>query len=248
MSTDVSPHALVTGANRGIGLEIARQLAHRGLHVLLTGRREDRAREAAEELAGEGLAVTPLQLDVTDADSIHRAASTIASDYGTLDVLVNNAAVRVEKYGNLPSQQPLDDWRTTFETNLLGVVSTTRALLPMLHRANAARIVNVSSLLGSNTTHCDATSYAYSDTFKSLPAYSASKSALNSWTIHLAYELRHTPIKVNAVHPGYTRTGLNDGEGDQQPSDGALTSVEMALLPPDGPTGTYRHFDTTLPW
>lgn len=240
--------ALVTGANRGIGIEIVRQLAERGVHVLLTGRDEHRIREAADRLAGERLTVTPIRLDITDTASIEHAAAIVARDYGKLDILVNNAAVRLEKYGNRPSEQPLGDWRTTFETNILGVVSTTQAFLPLLRCAEAARIVNVSSLLGSNSTHSDTTSYAYSDTFKSLPAYSASKSALNSWTIHLAYELRHTPIKVNAVHPGYTRTELNDGEGNQQPSEGAITSVEMALLAPDGPTGTYRHFDTVVPW
>lgn len=248
MSTNGPLNALVTGANRGIGFEIARQLAQRGVHVLLTGRNKDRVHEAADVLTGEGLIVTALHLDTTDTDSTRRAATTVAGDHGKLDILVNNAAVRVEKYGIVPSRQPLSDWHTTFETNIFGVVSTTQALLPLLHRAIAARIVNVSSLLGSNSTHCDTASYAYSDTFKSLPAYSASKSALNSWTIHLAYELRNTPIKVNSVHPGYTRTGLNDGDGDQHPSEGARTSVDMALLPADGPTGTYRHFDTTLPW
>ncbi|OWQ90116.1 short-chain dehydrogenase [Roseateles terrae] len=251
--TDAGPNAarqiaLVTGANRGIGLEICRQLAAEGVRVLLSGRRAEAAAEAARQLVSEGLDVEAVVLDVTDARSIEAAAAGIGQRYGRLDILVNNAAIRLESYGRRPSQQPLTQWHQTFATNLFGVVAVTQALLPLLQRAPAARIVNVSSLLASLGTHSDPASYAYSDMFKSLPAYSASKSALNAWTVHLAYELRETPIKVNAVHPGYTRTDMNDGAGDLEPRQGASTSVRMALLGPDGPTGQYVHLGRQIPW
>ncbi|CAL9592812.1 3-oxoacyl-[acyl-carrier-protein] reductase FabG [Streptomyces sp. enrichment culture] len=248
MSDQTSRLALVTGANRGIGYETARQLAAEGVRVLLAGRDREAVAAAAGELRGAGLAVEPLVLDVTDTDSIREAAAEVERTYGRLDILVNNAAIRVEEYGRKPSQQPLAQWRETFDTNLFGVVEVTRAFLPLLLRSPAGRVVNLSSLLGSIGTHGDPDSYAYSDMFKSLPAYSASKSAVNSWTVHLAYELRDTPVKVNAVHPGYTRTGMNDGEGELEIPDGARTGVAMALLDDDGPTGTYTHRGATVPW
>ncbi|MGX1130330.1 NAD(P)-dependent dehydrogenase (short-subunit alcohol dehydrogenase family) [Streptomyces glaucescens] len=248
MSDQTSRLALVTGANRGIGYETARQLAAEGVRVLLAGRDREAVAAAAGELRGAGLAVRPLVLDVTDADSIREAAAEVERTYGRLDILVNNAAIRVEEYGRKPSQQPLAQWRETFDTNLFGVVEVTRAFLPLLLRSPAGRVVNLSSLLGSIGTHGNPDSYAYSDMFKSLPAYSASKSAVNSWTVHLAYELRDTPVKVNAVHPGYTRTGMNDGEGELEIPDGARTGVAMALLDDDGPTGTYTHRGETVPW
>jgi NAD(P)-dependent dehydrogenase (short-subunit alcohol dehydrogenase family) len=244
------PHlvALVTGANQGIGFETARQLAAHGVHVLVSGRDAARVDAAVGALVDLGLPVTSLVLDVTDTDSVKRAAERVDAEFGRLDILVNNAAIRIEPYDTPPSEQPLDAWRTTFETNTFGVVATTQAFLPLLQRSPAARIVNVSSLLGSVGTHSGTDSYVYSDAFKSLPAYSASKSALNSWTVHLAYELRDTPIKVNAAHPGYSRTSMNDGDGDQSAADGARTSVTLALLPADGPTGTFTHVGASIPW
>jgi NAD(P)-dependent dehydrogenase (short-subunit alcohol dehydrogenase family) len=240
--------ALVTGATRGIGLETARQLAEGGVHVLLAGRSPDRAAQAASRLRARGADVEACALDVTREASIAALAEDIERRHGRLDILVNNAAIRIEEYGRRPSEQPLGSWRETFETNLFGVVAVTQALLPLIRRSAAGRIVNVSSLLASLGTHSDAASYAYSPKFKSLPAYSASKSAVNSWTVHLAYELRDTPIKVNAVHPGYTKTDMNEGDGELDVSVGARTSVRMALLDRDGPSGSYVHMDQTLPW
>jgi NAD(P)-dependent dehydrogenase (short-subunit alcohol dehydrogenase family) len=231
MSTHHPKIALVTGANRGIGHEIARQLAQRGARVLLSGRRPAAVAEAAAALRAESCDVEGLVLDVTNPESIATAAARVADRYGRLDILVNNAAIRVEAY-----------------TNLFGVVAVTQAFLPLIRKSAAGRIVNVSSLLASLTTHNDKSSYAYSPMFKSLPAYSASKSAVNSWTVHLAYELRDTPIKVNAVHPGYTKTDLNDGAGDLDVAIGASTSVSMALLDGDGPSGQYVHLGECLPW
>ncbi|CCH31809.1 SDR family oxidoreductase [Actinosynnema sp. NPDC047251] len=240
--------ALVTGANRGIGREIARQLAGHGIHVLLSGRDRDAVTGAARALRGEGLDVEPLVLDVTSSESISAAAAEVELRHGSLDILVNNAGVRVEQYGKKPSEQSLREWRETFDTNLFGVVEVTIAFLPLIRRSPAGRIVNVASMLASLTRHSDVGSYTYSDTFKALPAYSASKSGVNSWTVHLAYELRDTPIKVNSVHPGYTKTDMNDGAGDLDVQTGARTGVGMALLDDDGPTGSYVHMGEVVPW
>jgi NAD(P)-dependent dehydrogenase (short-subunit alcohol dehydrogenase family) len=248
MSHVYSRIALVTGANRGIGHEIARQLSESGAHTLVAGRRRAAVTDAVMSMRGMGLDVAPLHLDVTKPASIAAAASEVSEKYGRLDILVNNAGIRIEEYGKPPSAQPIELWRSTFDTNLFGVVEVTTAFLPLIHKSAAGRIVNVSSLLASLTEHSDASSYVYSDLFKSLPAYSASKSALNSWTVHLAYELRDSPIKVNSVHPGYTKTDMNDGAGDLDVSVGARTSVEMALLGTDGPSGKYVHLGSTLPW
>jgi NAD(P)-dependent dehydrogenase (short-subunit alcohol dehydrogenase family) len=240
--------ALVTGANRGIGLEIARQLAERDVHVILTGRDREATVEAAARLRSARLDVEALALDVTRTDSISAAAAEVGGKYGHLDVLVNNAGIRVERDNSQPSERSLRQWRETFDTNLFGVVEVTVAFLPLIRRSAAGRIVNVSSLLASLSTHSDPASYVYSPEFKSYPAYSASKSALNSWTVHLAYELRDTPIRVNAVHPGYTKTGMNDGAGDLEIPMGARTSVTMALLGDDGPSGSYVHMGKVVPW
>lgn len=248
MTTHQSKTALVTGANRGIGFEVARQLAENGVHVLLTGRNREAVVEAAATLRSTGLDVEALVLDVTKMDSIRAAAAEVERKYGRLDILVNNAGIRIEQYGKQPSEQPLRQWRETFDTNLFGVVEVSIAFLPLIRQSPAGRIVNVSSLLASLTKHSDLTSYTYSPAFKSLPAYSASKSAVNSWTVHLAYELRDTPIKVNSVHPGYTKTDLNDGEGEFDVPTGARTSVRMALLGSDGPSGSYVHMDDVVPW
>ncbi len=248
MLTPPSKIALVTGANRGIGLEITRQLAGKGIRVLLSGRDHAAVEEAAANLRGTGLDVEGLQLDVTDSQSIAAAAKELDAKYGRLDILVNNAAIRIEEYGKQPSEQSLAEWRKTFDTNLFGLVEVTIAVLPLIRRSPAGRIVNVSSLLASLALHSDPDSYTYSPTFKSLPAYSAAKSAVNSWTVHLAYELRDTPIKVNSAHPGYTKTDMNDGAGDLEPADGAATSVSLALLDEDGPTGSYLHAGKVLPW
>lgn len=249
-ASDTSPSekvALVTGATRGIGRETVRQLAQAGVRTLLAGRSRDKAVEAALKLQGEGLPVEAIVLDVTDPASISAAADEVARKHGRLDILINNAGIIAEdKNLPKPSQQPLRAWRETFDTNLFAVVATTQAFLPLLRAAPAARVVNVSSVLGSLTAHSDPSSFVYD--FKSIPAYSASKSALNAWTVHLAHELRDTPIKVNAVHPGYVKTDMNAGEGELDIPAGARTSVSTALLGPDGPSGGFVHLGETLPW
>jgi NAD(P)-dependent dehydrogenase (short-subunit alcohol dehydrogenase family) len=237
--------ALVTGATRGIGTETVRQLAEAGVTTLLAGRDAARTKAAADKLKAEGLSVEPIVLDVTKSDSIAKAVAEVESKYGHLDILVNNAGILVDDMGKAPSEQTLPAWRETFETNLFAVVEVTQAFLPLLKAAPAARIVNVSSMLGSLTLHVDPNSPIYG--FK-VPAYDASKSALNSWTVHLAYELRDTPIKVNAIHPGYVQTEMNGGQGEIDVPTGAKSSVGMALIGEDGPTGSFTYLGDTLPW
>lgn len=237
--------ALVTGATRGIGLETVRQLAQAGVTTLLAGRDAGRAKEAADKLKAEGLPVEPIVLEVTSADSIAKAVAEVTSRYGKLDILVNNAGILVDDMGKAPSEQTQKAWRETFDTNLFAVVEVTQAFLPLLKAAPAARVVNVSSQLGSITLHVDPNSPIYN--FK-LPAYDASKSALNSWTVHLAYELRDTPIKVNAIHPGYVQTDMNGGHGEIDVPTGAKSSVGMALIDASGPTGSFTYLGKTLPW
>ncbi len=236
--------ALVTGATRGIGLETVRQLAAAGVHTLLAGRDRAKTDDAARTLQTEGLSVSAIALDVTDAASITTAVEAVAREHGRLDILVNNAGIFTDDVAKPPSEQSLQTWRETFETNVFGVVAVTKAFLPLLRKSDAGRIVNVSSLLGSLAHHSDPASPIYD--FK-VPAYDASKSAVNSWTVHLAYELRDSAIKVNAVHPGSVKTDMNAG-GDLDVVEGARTSVAMALLNGSGPNGSFVHQGEVLPW
>ncbi|HCH0557246.1 TPA: SDR family oxidoreductase [Pseudomonas aeruginosa] len=241
--------ALVTGATRGIGAETVRQLAQAGVHVILAGRNQEAATQAAKSLQAEGLSVEALQLDVTDTASITAAVQAVQGRHGKLDILVNNAGIVADESGKPPSEQSLQTWRKTFDTNLFGLVETTQAFLPLIKASDAGRIVNVSSALGSLTLHSDPDSFIYH--FK-IPAYDVSKSAVNAWTIHLAYELRDTPVKVNTVHPGYVKTEMNYSDGEQRGEidvpEGAKTSVQMALIGADGPTGSFTYLGQVLPW
>lgn len=237
--------ALVTGATRGIGRETVRQLAEAGVHTLLAGRNRDRAVEAALQLQAQGLPVEAIALDVTDPASIAAAASDVEQRHGRLDILINNAGILADETDKKVSEQTLDAWRTTFDTNLFGVIAVTQAFLPLLHKSAAGRIVNVSSILGSLALHQDPASPIYD--FK-LPAYNVSKSAVNAWTVQLAYELRDSAIKVNTIHPGYVKTDMNAGEGELEVADGARTSVRLALIDDNGPQGGYYYLEQVLPW
>ena len=237
--------ALVTGATRGIGFETVRQLAAEGVHTLLAGRDPARAAAAAAVLQADGLPVEPIRLDVTDASSIAAAAKEVEQRHGRLDILVNNAGIILDNLERKPSEQPLAAWRDTFETNVFGLVAVTQAFLPLLHASTSARIVNVSSILGSISLHLDPTSFVYD--FKA-PAYNVSKTAVNAWTAQLAHELRGSRIKVNTIHPGYVKTDINKGEGELEVADGARTSVRLALIGDEGPNGGYFYRDEVLPW
>lgn len=237
--------ALVTGATRGIGLETVRQLAGNGVHTLLAGRSRESAVQAALKLQAEGLPVEALVLDVTDSASIAAAVADVTGKHGRLDILVNNAGILIDDPALKVSQQTQDVWRRTFDTNVFGLIAVTQGFLPLLHKSDAGRIVNVSSILGSVELHDTPGSPIYD--FK-VPAYNVSKSAVNAWTVQLAYELRDSRIKVNTIHPGYVRTDMNAGEGAMDIPDGARTSVRLALIGADGPQGGFFHLDDTLPW
>ena len=234
--------SLVTGANKGIGLETAKQLAALGHHVILAARDPAKAAEAARALGGR---VEPLALDVTDAASIAAAVAAVQQKHGRLDVLVNNAGVLLDAGDKKPSEQTLATWRQTFDTNVFGLVAVTQAFLPLLRKSAGARIVNLSSILGSNTLHQQKDSGIYD--YK-VPAYNVSKSAVNAWTVHLAHELKDTPHKVNAAHPGHVQTDMGGASAPMAIPDGAKTSVQLATLPADGPNGGYFHLGETLPW
>jgi NAD(P)-dependent dehydrogenase (short-subunit alcohol dehydrogenase family) len=249
-----SPVALVTGANKGIGREIARVLATRGFTVLVGSRDLARGEAAARDMLGDARAI---QLDVTQADSITAAAARVRDELGRLDVLVNNAGIARNsddgtpasldniRRESTPSRASLSLVRAVFETNVFGVIALTQALLPLLREAPAARIVNVSSSLGS-LTRLSAPEYAHLRVGG--VAYAPSKSALNAVTVAFAQELVGTPIKVNAVCPGYTATDLNDHSGTRSVVEAARRPVELALLGADGPTGTLSSDEGPVPW
>jgi NAD(P)-dependent dehydrogenase (short-subunit alcohol dehydrogenase family) len=234
--------AVVTGANKGIGFEIARQLARRGHTVYVGARDPARGREAAEKLRGEGLDARPLPLDVTDDASVAAAAAAL-EEVGRLDALVNNAGVAIDD--GPPSRVSQDALRRTYETNVFGVVRVTQALLPLLRRSDAGRIVNLSSSLGSLARNSDP-SWPFASV--KLLAYNSSKSALNAITVQLAWELRDTPIKVNAADPGYVATGMNRHQGVRSVEQGAATPVRLATLPADGPSGGFFDDAGPVPW
>ena len=237
--------ALITGANKGIGLETARQLGQQGITVLVGARDEAKGNQAAEELRKAGLDAHGIVIDVNNADSIQKAAARIERDYGRLDILVNNAGVMIDDQKKKPSEQSLDVWRKTFETNLFGLIATTQALLPLLRKSAGGRIVNLSSILGSINLHATPGSPIYD---MKLPAYNVSKSAVNAYTVQLAYELKDTTIKVNAAHPGWVKTEMGGEGATMDIPDGAKTSVALATIGADGPNGAYMHMGETLPW
>jgi NAD(P)-dependent dehydrogenase (short-subunit alcohol dehydrogenase family) len=236
--------ALVTGANKGIGYEVARGLAKQGMTVFLGCRDMARAEKAASQLAQEGLAATPLHLDVTRPETIAAAVAQVDQAHGKLDVLVNNAGIARE-WQFKPSQVDLGLVKEIYETNLLGPIAVIQAMLPLLLCSPAGRIVNVSSSLGSLALTSDPGS-----PLSQLPClgYSSSKAALNAVTVQFANELRGTPVKVNAVCPGYVATDLNNHSGPRTPEQGARVAIQMATIPQDGPTGGYFNEDGRIPW
>jgi NAD(P)-dependent dehydrogenase (short-subunit alcohol dehydrogenase family) len=239
--------ALVTGSNRGLGFEITRQLAQRGATVILAARDAAKAERAASELREEGLDVRHAQLDVTDPASARSVAEQVRAEHGTLDILVNNAGILPEWTGHPQEAVDAALFRETFETNLLGVVNVTQHLLPLLRSSDDGRIVNVSSTMGSLTDQSNPTSPYYSTV---VPAYQASKAALNSVTICLAKSLSSTPIKVNAVCPGFVQTDLTPINRDQTPltaADAAEVVLRYALEEP-GTTGGFFDREGVVRW
>ena len=244
--------ALVTGANKGIGLQIAKDLVKRGLIVLVGSRNIQNGEAAAKAVGNDAHAI---QLDVTNQASIAAAAEHIRKEFGRLDVLVNNAGIA---YGgkpgvpfeermktNIPSVSPLDNIRNVFETNVFGTIAVTQAMLPLLRESPAGRIVNMGSSSGSLTLNADPT-YGHRRMFGA--AYSPSKTAVHAISLAFAIELEKTNIKVNIACPGFTATDLNNFRGTRTVEQGAREAVRLALIGPDGPTGTFSDEAGQVPW
>jgi NAD(P)-dependent dehydrogenase (short-subunit alcohol dehydrogenase family) len=228
--------ALVTGANRGIGLEVVRQLARRGFDVLLGARDAGKGEAAADALKGQGLKVTYVPLDVTDAGSVETAARFVAERFGRLDVLVNNAAILYDSWQRA-AEADLDTVREAFETNTLGPWRMSQAFLPLLGRSGHGRIVNVSSESGSLDAMGGGT-----------PAYGVSKAALNVLTRKLADELRPSRVLVNSVCPGWVATEMGGADAPRTVEEGAASVVWAATLPDSGPTGGFFRDGEPLAW
>jgi NAD(P)-dependent dehydrogenase (short-subunit alcohol dehydrogenase family) len=245
--------ALVTGANQGVGLQVAKELVANGVTVLVGSRDFARGQAAA---SGIGQGAIALQLDVTNSASIAAAAQRIGEEFGRLDLLVNNAAISNTRKGPVSLQEyaetsrasnaSLDEVRAVWETNVFGVLAVYQAMLPLLRASSDARIVNVSSGVGSLTTNADP-AFPFHAMFG--PVYPASKAALNAVTLAMMIELESTAIKVNLVSPAFTSTNLNGYAGTESVEDGSREVVRVALLGPDGPTGTFTRWEnTTIPW
>ena len=238
--------ALITGANKGIGKEIARQLLVLGDYQVFIGSRDElRGQEAVEDLRAAGLTdVHLLVLDVTSDDSVKHAAELLASQVPALDVLVNNAGVSLAGVRTALTET-LDEFKYTYEANVFGPVRVTNAFIPLLKQSKHGRIVNLSSGLGAFSVTTDANSKWYPVEALS---YNSSKSALNQITVSYAKALKEFGIKVNAANPGYTITDMNGGQGDQTVEFGAHASVFLATLPDDGPTGSFYDKDGVHAW
>jgi NAD(P)-dependent dehydrogenase (short-subunit alcohol dehydrogenase family) len=238
--------ALITGANKGLGFEMARQLGQQGVTVVLAARDAAKGEAAAAKLKGEGIHAHFVKLDVIDRADYPAAYKFLEDKFGRLDILINNAGIAGEGLGTGRVATTTDELlRRVFETNYFSVVALTNALLPLIAKSDAGRIVNMSSILGSQTLHADPKSPIYDK--KSL-AYDSSKAALNSFTIHLAFDLRDTKIKVNSAHPGWVKTDMGTDAAPMELPDGAKTGVALALLGEDGPSGGFFHMGKPLPW
>ena len=246
--------ALVTGANQGVGFQLAKELVANGVTALVGSRDFERGQAAVKEIGAGAIAV---QLDVTNKVSVAAAAERIRREFGRLDLLVNNAAISnttklpgmpIAEYAKStrPSNVSLDEVRAVWETNVFGVLAVYQAMLPLLRESSDARIVNVSSGVGSLTDNATP-GFAYRAIFG--PVYPASKTALNAITLAMMIELESTGIKVNLVSPAFTKTNLNGYAGTESLEDGSREVVRVALLGPDGPTGTFTRWENvTIPW
>lgn len=244
MTKHIGKVALITGANKGIGFEVARQLGAEGVTVLLGVRNPQLGKEAEATLRAEGADAHFIGLDVTKPATIGGATQQIGAQYGRLDVLVNNAGI-VAKGDGPPSVADPGAVRSVLEVNFFGVLAVTQALLPLVRKAPSGRIVMVSSGLGSLTWNADP-NWPFA-AVKPL-GYNGSKAILNMLTVQLAWELKDTPIKVNTVNPGYTATDLNGNSGTQTIAEGAAETVRQCLVPDDAPTGGFYETGGVVPW
>lgn len=237
--------ALVTGANRGIGRSIADGLSALGASVLVGARSGDAAEVTAAEMRAGGGRAEPLVVDISDASSVASAASALAHRLGGLDILVNNAAIKLEHHPSPPSRASIDDIAATLDTNVVGTIRMIQALLPVLLRSEHPRIVNLSSGLGS-LTHATTAGSRYQE--RPLLSYSTSKAALNMVTVLFANEFRQSTLRINAVDPGPVNTPMTQGKAARQPVDGARAVIDAVLIADDGPTGCFFDERGSVPW
>lgn len=238
--------AFITGGNRGLGLGTGIELAKQGIHVIIGARETAKCEAALAAFAALNLKAEAFVFDVDRLEDHQKLYDYLDKQYGRLDILINNAAIMIDgNYNNQTSSTPIHTLRKTFDTNFFNLVLLTQKLLPLIEKSKAGRIVNLSSILGSLTLHQDPSSSIYdSKAF----AYNASKTALNAFTVHLAHELKDTHIKVNSAHPGWVKTDMGGADAPLSLVDGIKTSVALALLPDNGPSGQFLHMGQTLPW
>ncbi len=243
--------AFITGAGKGIGLETARGLAKQGIQVILGIRKKEQGEAAQQTLKSESLEADYLPFDVSRPEDHRKAYHYIAETYGVLDILINNAGVWLETKNASASESnnavsvSENILRETFDINFFGTVSLTQALLPLILKSSAGRIVNVSSVRGSLKLNANAGNPVYDG---KVLAYDSSKAALNMFTTHLAYALKDTSVKVNSIHPGWVRSDMGGSEADLNLQEGSETSIQYALLGEDGPSGGFFFKDEILPW
>jgi len=249
MSENQNKVAFITGANRGIGFETARELGENGVKVILGARDNVKGDAAVEKLKSQGISAICFPFDINQFSDHRKVYEYIEKNFGKLDILINNAGIlldnRPEDAANQTSITSQEVLRKTFDANFFHLIALTQTLLPLIRKSPAGRIVNLSSILGSLTLHSDPTSPIYA--FKTF-AYDASKTALNTFTVHLAHELKNTNIKVNSAHPGWVKTEMGGADAPMDVTDGGKTSVQLALLPESGPTGGFYHMGDKLPW
>lgn len=241
--------ALVTGANKGLGLEIARQLSKKGVNVILSARNKEKGQIAVAQLRGEGVETDFLKLDVTDREDIQNAKAYIEATHGKLDILINNAGISKEKTAsyavNTSRVVEIEMIKVVYETNVFGAIALTQALLPLLEKSDNGRIINVSSELGSLELHADNMSPVYQ--LKKF-AYNSSKTVLNQFTVHLAEALKDTHVKINSVSPGWVKTDMGSQYAPLEIPDGAKIIVDVALSN-DMPNGSFiTHEGRRIPW
>lgn len=247
MNEKKSKVAFITGANRGIGFETARELGKKGITVILGSRDKAKGDAAAEQLKAQGISVIPFPFDINRLSDHQAISKYIEEHFGKLDILINNAGIFIDRSAeaNQTSTTSQDVLRKTFDSNFFNLVALTQTLLPLIRKSSAGRIVNLSSILGSLNLHSDPNSPIYeSKAF----AYNASKTALNAFTVHLAHELKGTKIKVNSAHPGWVKTEMGGPSAPMELEDGAKTSVQLALIAENGPSGGFYHLGESLPW
>jgi NAD(P)-dependent dehydrogenase (short-subunit alcohol dehydrogenase family) len=240
---NISKTILITGANKGIGLETARQLGKIGYTVLLGSRDEERGRNAETLLKSEGINAKFILLDVTNLETINAAVGFIEEEYGLLDVLINNSAIYIDN-GISPSRIELSVLKQTYETNFFGVFAVTKAMLPLLKKSTeGGRIVNVSSGQGSLARNSSSNSTSLLQL-----AYNSSKTAVNALTIQFAREFKNSPLKINSAAPGFTATDMNGGKGTRTVRQAAVIIVRLATLDESGPTGGFFEDTGEIPW